>query len=80
MADDVFILLEAPANMKKLDLIYKGRIEDFDNSFSDYWADKTATEKFRETTTLIEQVMKLRGIKYEDVSRLLRSTAVLKRQ
>ena len=66
--------------MKKWKLIYKGRIEDFDNSSADYWVNKSATEKFEETSSLVKQAMKIKGIKYNNVSRLLRSTAVIKRQ
>ena len=65
---------------KKWQLLFKGQIEDFDNSSKPYWRGKSSTEKFRETRSLIEQVMNLKGIKYSDVSRLLRTTAVLKRQ
>ena len=65
---------------KKWSLIFKGRIEDFDPSvLLDYWRDKSPTEKFRETSSLIENALKRKGKKYEDVSRLLRLTAVLKR-
>ena len=60
--------------------IYKGPIEDTDNSDHSYWKDKSATEKFREVTSLIEQAIKLKGKNYADLSKLLRSTAVLKRQ
>jgi hypothetical protein len=61
-------------------LIFKGKIEDFDNTSHLYWKRRTATEKFAETKSLIDQAMKLKGINYLDASRLLRTTAVLKRQ
>jgi hypothetical protein len=68
------------ASLNKWPLLYKGKIEDFDNSSFQYWEGRSATEKFRETRSLIDQAMKLKGINYSDVSRLLRTTAVLKRQ
>ena len=61
-------------------MIYKGSIEEFDNSASAYWKNKSPSEKFKETKSLCEQYLKMKGIKYSDVSRLLRTTAVLKRQ
>ena len=70
--------MAAPRNKWKL--LFKGHIEDFDNSSQQYWKEKSATEKFRETRLLIDQAMKIKGIRYSDVSRLLRTTAVLKRQ
>ena len=61
-------------------LIYKGSIEEFDNSDSSYWEKRTPSEKFREVRSLCDQYLKMKGMKYSDVSRLLRTTAVLKRQ
>ncbi len=68
------------ARKKNWKLIFKGKIEDFDNSDSAYWSTKTTSDKFKEVKSLCDQYMKIKGIKYSDVSRLLRSTAVLKRQ
>ncbi|RMD86429.1 MAG: hypothetical protein D6808_03305 [Candidatus Dadabacteria bacterium] len=66
---------------KAWSLLFKGKIEDFDPLQAlNYWKDKTTEEKFKETRSLIDQALKMQGRSYEDVSRLLRSTAVLKRQ
>ena len=64
----------------KWKLIYKGDIESFDNSFHGYWKNKTTTKKFDEVRSLADQAMAIKGIDYLNVSRLLRTTAVLKRQ
>jgi hypothetical protein len=61
-------------------LIFKGSIEEFDNSESLYWAKQTPAEKFKEVRSLCDQYLRMKGMKYSDVSRLLRTTAVLKRQ
>ncbi len=65
---------------KNWKVIYKGPVEGFDNADVDYWKDRSSTEKFREVRSLCDQYLKMKGIKYSDVSRLLRTTAVLKRQ
>lgn len=69
-----------PISKKKWRVQYKGDIENFDNRAREYWMSKSSSEKFRETRSLIDTAMKLKGISYKDVSRLLRSTAVLKRK
>ena len=65
---------------KNWKLIYKGKISEFDNSQADFWSNKSASEKFMETRNLINQAMSIKGRSLEDASRLLRTTAVLKRQ
>jgi hypothetical protein len=66
----------------KYTLIFKGKLEDFDQKALDfeYWKDKSTTEKFEEARKLADHVMLMQGKNYKDVSRLLRTTAVLKRQ
>lgn len=65
----------------KYQLIFKGKIEDFDQKKLDreYWKDKSTTEKFEEARRLADQLLIIQGRSYKDVSRLLRTTAVLKR-
>jgi hypothetical protein len=76
----VIIVMLMPRKKKNWKLIYKGSIEEFDNSHSSYWEKQSATSKFREVRSLCDQYLIMKGLKYSDVSRLLRSTAVLKRQ
>ncbi len=65
----------------KWKLAYKGSLENFDPKTSlHYWLDRSPEEKFHEVVQLIEQAMKLKGKSLEDASRLLRTTAVIKRQ
>ena len=65
---------------KKWKLIFKGNADDFDPSVSlEYWKDRPAKEKFKEVKSLINQALAIKGKKYADASRLLRTTAVLKR-
>lgn len=66
----------------KYQLIFKGKLEDFDQRELDreYWKDKSTTEKFEEVRRLADIVMQIKGKDYQSVSRLLRTTAVLKRQ
>ena len=62
-------------------MLFKGDIQDFDPAISmKYWSNRSSTEKFRETKNLINQAMKIKGKSLKNASRLLRSTAVLKRQ
>lgn len=61
--------------------IYKGKLEGFDPNISlEYWENQSVSHKFEETLSLIEQALKIKGKTLSDVSRLLRTTAVLKRQ
>lgn len=64
---------------KNWQVLYKGPLSGFDHEF-DFWRNKTTTEKFAEVLSLTEQYMKIKGINPKDASRLLRSTAVLKRE
>lgn len=69
------------AKPKNWTLQFKGKIEDFDSLSSlDYWLKRSPREKFLEVENLISQAQKIRGKSRSDESRLLRSTAVLKRQ
>lgn len=69
------------AAKKDWKIIFKGKIDDFDPSTSiDYWQSKSTAEKFKETCSLIDQALRLKGKSISDVSGLLRTTAVLKRQ
>lgn len=61
-------------------ILYKGSLENFDNSDQDFWKDKSTLQKFDEVKSLCQQYMNIKGINHRDVSRLLRTTAVLKRQ
>jgi len=65
----------------KWKVIFKGDLDEFDSLCSlKYWENKSSTEKFKETTSLINNALKIKGKSIKDVSRLLRTTAVLKRQ
>lgn len=65
---------------KKWDLIFKGKIEDFDNSCSlDYWKDKSTDEKFAEVTNLIKQAQIIKNNTDFDGSKFLRLTAVIRK-
>lgn len=65
---------------KEWTLVYKGPLDNFDNaSFLSFWRSQSTAAKFAETKALIEQAMTIQGKSYENVSRFLRTTAVLKR-
>ena len=62
-------------------LEFKGKLENFNPCTSlDYWLKKSPAEKFREVTDLILQAQLIKGLEDKNVSGLLRTTAVLKRQ
>lgn len=65
---------------RKLRVVYSGKIEDFDDAISlAFWNELTTEEKFKETTGMIKNAMKIKGWDIEHVSGLLRTTAVIKR-
>ncbi len=64
---------------KKWKLIYKGEIDNFDNSSIDYWKNKSADEKFAEVENLIDQAMQIKNKDRKNERELLRTTAVIKR-
>ncbi|MCI5064708.1 hypothetical protein MRY87_03170 [bacterium] len=60
--------------------LYRGQIDDFRPSeHANDWKDLSTEEKFRQVTALAMQVIEMKGKSYEDVSGLLRTTAVIKR-
>ena len=74
------MLIGMSSKRKNWKVIFKGDIEEFDALYSlNYWRDRLPQEKFKEVSSLIEQAISIKGRSYGDASRLLRSTAVLKR-
>lgn len=67
--------------VKKFSLYFKGSVSDFNQKQldRDYWKNRSTTEKFQEAQQLADFVIEKQGKTYQDVSGLLRTTAIIKR-
>jgi hypothetical protein len=62
-------------------MLFKGALKDFDpNCSMEYWRDKTADQKFKEVYELIVQACLIKGKSLTDASRLLRTTALIRKK